>query len=139
MEMEMENDLKRVIYVSERTHTSEASLSNIIASSKKNNRESGITGCLLSGRNSFLQLLEGPKQTIDKLYLRISADNRHKNLIKLNDEEIGERLFSTWLMKLAPFDDLEWSDKEFASGNFLKITDEQALNVFIRLNEYSQS
>ena len=137
--MEMENDLKRVVYVSERTHTSEASLSKIIASSKKNNPELGITGCLLTGRNSFLQLLEGPKQTIDKLYLRISADNRHKNLLKLNDEEIGERLFSTWLMKLAPFDDLEWSNKEFESGDFLKINSEQALNVFIRLNEYSQS
>ena len=137
--MEMENDLKRVIYVSERTDTSMACLSDIIASSKKNNRKSGITGCLLSGRNSFLQLLEGPNQAIDTLYLRISADSRHKNVLKLNDEEIDERLFSTWLMKLAPFDDLEWSDKEFESGNFLKITNEQALNVFIRLNEYSRS
>ena len=135
----MENDLKRVVYVSERTHTSEASLSKIIASSKKNNPELGITGCLLAGRNSFLQLLEGPKQTIDTLYSRISADSRHKNVLKLNDEVIGERLFSTWSMKLAPFDDLEWSNKEFESGNFLKITNEQALNVFIRLNEYSRS
>ena len=134
----MQPDLKRVIYVSEKTDTSEESLANIVESSKKNNPESEITGCLLAGRNSFLQLLEGPKQTINKLYSEISADSRHKNILKLSDEEISERLFSSWSMKLAPFYDLEWSDKALESGNFLEITGEQALNVFIRLNEYSR-
>mgnify|MGYP007000267077 len=33
----------------------------------------------------------------------------------------------------------EWSDVEFGAGNFLGITSEKALNVFMRLNEYSQS
>jgi len=42
-------------------------------------------------------------------------------------------------MKLAPFYNLEWSDTTLEAGNFLEITDEQALNVFIRLDEYSQS
>jgi hypothetical protein len=99
----------------------------------------GVTGCLLSGSNSFLQLLEGPRQTIDRLYVTISADSRHKNVVMLTDEDIDERLFASWSMKLAPFDDLEWSDAEFGSGNFLGITSEKALNVFMRLNEYSQS
>ena len=135
----MQHDLKRVIYVSEKTDTSDDSLENIISSSKKNNPELGITGCLLTGRNSFLQLLEGPKQTVDTLYLKISADSRHKNILKLNDEVIGKRLFSSWSMKLAPFYNLEWSDTALEAGNFLEITDEQALNVFIRLDEYSRS
>ena len=134
----MQHDLKRVIYVSEKIDTSDDSLANIISSSKKNNPELGITGCLLSGSNSFLQLLEGPKQTIDKLYCKISADSRHKNISKLNDELIGERLFSSWSMRLAPFYDLDWSDKALESGNFLEITDAQALNVFLRLHEYSR-
>ena len=134
----MQHDLKRVIYVSEKIDTSDDSLANIISSSKKNNPELGITGCLLSGSNSFLQLLEGPTQTIDKLYCKISADSRHKNISKLNDEVIGERLFSSWSMRLAPFYDLDWSDKALESGNFLEITDAQALNVFLRLHEYSR-
>ena len=134
----MQHDLKRVIYVSEKIDTSDDSLANIISSSKKNNPELGITGCLLSGSNSFLQLLEGPKQTIDKLYCKISVDSRHKNISKLNDEVIGERLFSSWSMRLAPFYDLDWSYKALESGNFLEITDAQALNVFLRLHEYSR-
>ena len=101
----MQVDLKRVIYVSEKTDSSDASLAQIIASSTKNNLESGVTGCLLSGSNSFLQLLEGPRQTIDRLYGTINADNRHKNVVMLTDEDIDERLFSSWSMKLAPFDD----------------------------------
>ena len=135
----MQVDLKRVIYVSEKTDTSDASLAQIIDSSTKNNPETGVTGCLLSGSNSFLQLLEGPRQTIDRLYVTINADSRHKNVVMLTDEDIDERLFSSWSMKLAPFDDLEWSDAEFGSGNFLGITSKKALNVFMRLNEYSQT
>ena len=135
----MQVDLKRVIYVSEKTDSSDTSLAQIIDSSTKNNPETGVTGCLLSGSNSFLQLLEGPRQTIDSLYVTINADNRHKNVVVLTDEDIDERLFASWSMKLAPFDDLEWSDEELGSGNFLGITSEKALNVFMRLNEYSRS
>ena len=134
----MQVDLKRVIYVSEKTDSSDASLAQIIASSTKNNQDSGVTGCLLSGSNSFLQLLEGPRHTIDRLYVTIKADSRHKNVAMLTDEDIVQRLFASWSMKLAPFDDLEWSDEGFGSGNFLGITSEKALNVFIRLNEYSR-
>ena len=135
----MQVDLKRVIYVSEKTDSSDASLAQIIDSSTKNNPETGVTGCLLSGSNSFLQLLEGPRQTIDRLYVTISADSRHKNVVMLTDEDIDERLFASWSMKLAPFDDLEWSDEEFGLGNFLGISSAKALNVFMRLNEYSRS
>ena len=135
----MQVDLKRVIYVSEKTDFSDASLAQIMDSSTKNNPQTCVTGCLLSGSNSFLQLLEGPRQTIDKLYLKINDDNRHKNVLMLTNEDIDDRLFASWSMKLAPFDDLEWSDEEFGSGNFLGITSEKALNVFMRLNEYSRS
>ena len=135
----MQVDLKRVIYVSEKTDSSDASLAQIIDSSTKNNSETGVTGCLLSGSNSFLQLLEGPRHRIDRLYVTINADSRHKNVVILTNGSIDERLFSSWSMKPASFDDLEWSDAEFGSGNFLGITSDKALNVFMRLNEYSQS
>ena len=105
---------------------------------KKNNRESGITGCLLSGKTRSFKFWRAQNKLLIVIFEN-KCRQQTQNVLKLNDEEIGERLFSTWLMKLAPFDDLEWSDREFESGNFLKITNEQALNVFIRLNEYSQS
>ena len=134
----MQSELKRVVYVSEKTFVSAAGLRDIIASSKKNNPEEDVTGCLLSGSNSFLQLLEGPADSIDRLYSKISTDNRHENVITLCDEKIDERLFLSWSMKLAPFENMEWSNKDFNSGNFLNITSEEALNVFIRLNEHTR-
>jgi len=131
----MQSQLKRVVYVSEKTNVSDTTLKDIIASSKKNNPEEDITGCLLSGSNSFLQLLEGPADFIDTLYSKISKDNRHENVVTLCDEKIDERLFLSWSMKLAPFENMEWSNGDFNAGNFLNITSEEALNVFVRLNE----
>ena len=134
----MQSELKRVVYVSEKTDASDTTLRGIIASSQKNNPEEGVTGCLLSGSNSFLQILEGPAESINTLYSRISRDNRHKNVITLCDEKIDERLFLSWSMKLAPFENMEWSNEDFNSGNFLNITSEEASNVFIRLNEFTR-
>ena len=134
----MQSELKRVVYVSEKTDVSDTTLKDIIACSKKNNPEENVTGCLLSGSNSFLQLLEGPTEFIDTLYSKISRDNRHENVITLCDEKINERLFLSWSMKLAPFENMEWSNENFNSGNFLNITSEEALNMFVRLNEYTR-
>ena len=134
----MQSQLKRVVYVSEKTDASDTTLKDVIASSQKNNPEEGVTGCLLSGSNSFLQLLEGPADFIDTLYSKISKDNRHENVMTLCEEKIDERLFLSWSMKLAPFENMEWSKEDFNSGNFLNITSEEALNVFVRLNEYTR-
>ena len=134
----MQSQLKRVVYVSEKTDASDTTLRDIIASSQKNNPEEGVTGCLLSGSNSFLQLLEGPADFIDTLYSKISKDNRHENVMTLCEEKIDDRLFLSWSMKLAPFENMEWSKEDFNSGNFLNITSEEALNVFVRLNEYTR-
>ena len=134
----MQSELKRVVYVSEKTFVSATGLKDIIASSKKNNPEEDVTGCLLSGSNSFLQLLEGPAEFINTLYSKISKVSRHKNVITLCDEKIDERLFLSWSMKLAPFENIEWSSEDFNSGNFLNITSEEALNVFARLNKFTR-
>ena len=134
----MQSQLKRVVYVSKKTDVSDTTVKDIIASSKANNPEEDITGCLLSGSNSFLQLLEGPAESINTLYSKISRDNRHKNVITLCDEKNVERLFLSWSMKWAPFENMEWSNEDFNSGNFLSITSEEALNVFIRLNEFTR-
>ena len=131
----MQAELKKVIYVSERTDFSNKSLTNIFDASQKNNPEKGITGCLLIGSNSYLQFLEGPSSAVEALYSKIQVDSRHKNVKKLHDQRIDEKLFSSWSMKFAPFNNLEWSNKEFDAGNFLNIRPEGALNVFHSINE----
>ena len=131
----MQAELKQVIYVSERTDFSDNSLTNIFDTSQKNNPEKGITGCLLIGSNSYLQFLEGPSSAVEELYLKIKVDSRHKNVKKLHEQSIEKKLFLLWSMKFAPFNNLEWSNKEFDSGNFLNIKPKGAINVFHSINK----
>ena len=131
----MQVELRQVIYVSERTDLSDDNLTNIFDTSHKNNPEKGITGCLLIGSNSYLQFLEGPNLAVEALYSKIKVDSRHKNVKKLHDRSVDKRWFSLWSMKFAPFNNLEWSNQEFDTGNFLNIKSEGAINVFHSINE----
>ena len=85
---------------------------------------------MLIGSNSYLQFLEGSNLAVEALYSKIKLDSRHKNVKKLHDQIVEEKLFSSWSMKFAPFNNLEWSNQEFDSGNFLNIKPEGAINVF---------
>ena len=131
----MQTRLKQVIYVSEKTDTSSDSLTAIYDISQKNNSESGISGCLLIGSNSYLQVLEGPEHSVNKLYSKINNDRRHKKVTKLRDELIEERMFSSWSMKFSPFNNLEWSNKDFETGNFLNIKPDQATRIFEKIKD----
>ena len=131
----MQTRLKQVIYVSEKTDTSSDSLTNIYDISQKNNSESGISGCLLIGSDSYLQLLEGPDSAVEKLYSKIKVDSRHKKVKKLFEQHIDEKLFSSWSMKFAPFNNVEWGNEEFDAGNFQNINAAAAIKVFHSIKE----
>ena len=131
----MQTRLKQVIYVSEKTDTSSDSLTDIYDISQKNNLESGISGCLLIGSNSYLQLLEGPDSAVENLYSKIKMDSRHKKVKKLFEQHIEEKLFSSWSMKFAPFNNIEWDNKEFDAGKFQNIGAAAAVKVFKSIKE----
>lgn len=63
---------------------------------KRNNTELDISGVLVYNYGNFLQILEGNKQKIETLFLKISQDSRHHNIIKLIDTSIEERLFNDY-------------------------------------------
>ena len=131
----MRTQLKQVIYVSEKTDSSSDSLTDIYDISQKNNLESGISGCLLIGSTSYLQLLEGPESAVGNLYSKIKVDSRHKKVKKLLEQHIEEKLFSSWSMKFAPFNNIEWDNKEFDEGNFQNINSANAVKVFQTIKE----
>lgn len=126
---------KRVIYVSEHKDYSNQNLKNIIQASQKNNPDKNVTGCLISGENTYLQLLEGPSESVDELYLKIKKDKRHKNIEKLIEDKVDKRLFTSWSMKLDPFNNLMWVDHKLNNGNFSSLTPNQAINIFTRISE----
>ena len=131
----MQTRLKQVIYVSEKTDTTSDSLTDIYDISQKNNSESGISGCLLIGSNSYLQILEGPDSAVENLYSKIEVDSRHKKVKKLFEQHIEDILFSYDSMKFAPFNNVEWGNKEFDAGNFQNINSASAVKVFRTIKE----
>jgi hypothetical protein len=70
----------------------------ILRKSKAENTANGITGVLCFSGGIFLQLLEGGRQQVNALYNRIAADKRHRDVVLLSYEEIGERRFAGWSM-----------------------------------------
>jgi Sensors of blue-light using FAD len=70
----------------------------ILKKSKANNHKSGVTGALCFSEGVFLQVLEGGRDAVNKLYNRIASDARHTDVVLLNYEEIEERRFAGWSM-----------------------------------------
>ena len=135
----MSEQLQRVIYVSEKVGSSEKDIADIVEASTQNNPSKEITGCLIEGKNSFLQILEGPSDMIKSLYKTISEDNRHSNVTRLCDEPLDTRLFSNWSMKSENYNQMEWGDSALNAGNFVTISADAAKNIFTRISEQGES
>jgi hypothetical protein len=73
-------------------------LISILRKSKSNNPGLGVTGVLCFSEGIFLQVLEGGRSGVNKLYNRIASDSRHTDVELLCYEEIGERKFAGWSM-----------------------------------------
>ena len=131
----MIDELKRVIYVSKHRDYSNENLKKITATSQNNNPSKNISGCLICGKNSYLQLLEGPSLFVDELYQKIQIDRRHKDIRNLNEEIITKRLFSLWSMRVDPFDNFMWLDDELGAGDFINLDRTSAINIFTRISD----
>lgn len=91
--------LVRLLYASRATHTVEQDeLNAILRSSKAENPALGITGVLCFSEGIFLQVLEGGRSAVNRLYNRIVTDPRHTDVELLVYEEISERRFAGWSM-----------------------------------------
>jgi hypothetical protein len=91
--------MHKIIYASRATDPiSESELELILAISRRNNSEAGLSGLLLYCEESFLQILEGELEALDATYERIAADPRHSNLRRLAFVPIENRKFGEWTM-----------------------------------------
>jgi len=75
-----------------------ADLRFLLRQSRLNNGPLGITGLLLYGNESFLQVLEGEEPALRQVYARIQADQRHTRVVTLADGPIHARVFPDWSM-----------------------------------------
>ena len=72
----------------------------ILKKSKANNPKLGVTGVLCACFDSrvFMQVLEGGRLAVNRLYNRIANDPRHTDVELLAYDEISERRFAGWSM-----------------------------------------
>ena len=70
----------------------------ILRQSQAGNPPRGITGVLCLSDGIFLQVLEGDRSAVNRLYHRIATDTRHTDVELLMYQEISERRFAGWSM-----------------------------------------
>jgi hypothetical protein len=92
--------LVRLIYASRSTGPiTDQVVEDVLLKSQDNNSNSGITGVLcVCGENIFMQVLEGGRDEVNRLYGRVIHDTRHADVTLLEYSEIAERGFTNWRM-----------------------------------------
>jgi hypothetical protein len=91
---------RRIKYISRFADDLDSSgLEAISEASRRNNVELGVTGILVASGGVFMQILEGPPESVAQLWARISADDRHQEVLLLVDEPTDRLLFPDWAMK----------------------------------------
>lgn len=70
----------------------------LLEQSRESNKKTDITGMLLYTRSKFIQVLEGEKPVVGKLYAKIAEDDRHKRVATVIEGESEERMFKDWSM-----------------------------------------
>jgi hypothetical protein len=92
-------------------------IESILQQSRTHNPANGITGILCHGGDVYMQALEGGREAVNALYMKIVRDLRHREVILLHYAEVPERHFAGWTMgqvnltKVNPSILLKYSDK----------------------------
>ena len=89
----------QLIYASAATRPfSPDSLKTLLIKARGRNTLYKVSGMLLYHSGSFLQVLEGPDDSIDLILKSIFKDQRHNNTRTLSRNTIQSREFSSWSM-----------------------------------------
>lgn len=113
----------QVSYLSRATRDmSAADLLGLLMHAREKNLASGITGMLLYGNGTFLQVIEGEDAVIEGLVERLGRDSRHAEVRILSRRAVPERQYSDWSMGFEQVSDgaLEAVDglRDFGAADF---------------------
>ena len=75
-------------------------VANILRSARKNNPSFDLTGILYTNSRWFLQILEGPRANVTRMFGILQSDNRHTEVTMINVKNIHERSFGDWSMAI---------------------------------------
>lgn len=101
----------QLIYASSATTLmNDQDLIDLLAQAREKNERLNITGLLLYRSGNFLQVLEGPKETVLSVFESVKNDRRQAGLIVLSEGEITDREFPDWPMGFQNLDRLTERD-----------------------------
>lgn len=89
--------LYQLVYTSAR-RCSDADIHDILSSCKKNNPGKNITGILLHSDQRFIQIMEGEKDVLEKLFSTVKEDKRHAGVNLRFFGPVEKRHFPDWHM-----------------------------------------
>jgi hypothetical protein len=99
----------RLLYVSQADlGIAEEQVKDILRSAQRNNPAIGLTGVLVHGGGQFMQVLEGPEQSVLRQYVKILDDRRHSDCRILHISPANERIFGNWSMGIIERDPLQF-------------------------------
>ncbi len=90
--------LVRSLYCSEAALSDVGDIDAILNAARRNNAALKLTGALVLDRGRFLQVLEGAREAVSTMLLRIAADPRHCNMRLVDFSETTGRRYSNWSM-----------------------------------------
>ncbi|MDK1312086.1 BLUF domain-containing protein [Pseudoalteromonas ardens] len=91
--------LIELIYVSTvTTPLSDEQLIELNRFCKSTNQLNGISGMLLYDGHHFMQVIEGERDHVERLYKNIQQDPRHTEVVALIINDLPKRNFSRWSM-----------------------------------------
>lgn len=100
--------LIRLIYLSRPVGPPSAALTeSILRQAHAWNAQNDISGVLCEGQGVYLQVLEGERGAVTRLYARIFKDPRHADLELLHCESITERRYAGWSMAQVSLSDVD--------------------------------
>jgi hypothetical protein len=89
----------QMIYSSQaNTPMSIGDLEEILVDARTGNEKRNVTGALIYVEGVFLQILEGEKETLQRLMKSIAADTRHSRVTVFHEGVVDRPLFSNWRM-----------------------------------------
>lgn len=89
----------QVTYISSATRPfSSEELQDMLQRFRENNARLGVTGMLLYGNQTFLQVLEGEERTVNGLMETIRRDPRHHDFRVLERKQVERREYADWSM-----------------------------------------
>ena len=76
-------------------------IDRLLRAAQERNRASKLTGILIYEQGWFFQWLEGPSQSLMRVWDSIRRDDRHCDIEILREQPMTKRMFASWNLRLA--------------------------------------